>query len=132
MDLHVEKLPSNRSFGLVMVALFVLIGVGGWLLHGAPMRPWAVSMAVGFGAVTALAPDVLTPLNRLWMKLGLLLGHIVGPVVMGILFWVGVVPVGLLMRAFGKDPLQKARKPKGQTYWISRRDTQPGPLENQF
>lgn len=126
-------LPSNRKFGVVFAAMFVLLGSIRWGISGSPESwPWVVS---GLFLLAALAaPATLTPLNRLWAKLGLLLHHIVTPVVLGIMFFAVIVPVGLLMRLFGKRPIPIRFDSDRGTYWISR--TPPGPdpesMRNQF
>ena len=89
------KMGSERGFGIVfaivflIIALFPLLGDGG-------VRLWSVGVAAVFGGLAFLAPKVLTPLNRLWFKFGMLLSRIVSPIVMGILFFVTVTPTGLV------------------------------------
>ena len=117
------KGSSDRGFGVVFTVVFVLIGafplIGGNLPHW-----WALIVAAVFGVLTLVRPSVLAPLNRLWMKFGLLLHRIISPLVMGMLFFVVVTPVGVLMRATGKDPMNRRREPDADSYWIVR---EPGP-----
>jgi hypothetical protein len=118
---------------VVFAAVFLIVAL--WpLLQGAGPRWWAVAVAAGFGLVAAVRPVLLAGLNRWWIKLGVLLGKIVSPVALGILFYVVLVPIGLLMRVLGKDPLRLKREAGAQSYWIPR--TPPGPppdsMTNQF
>jgi len=127
------KVGSEKSFGLVFAALFALIAV--WpLKDGGELRLWAIAVAAAFAVAALAAPRVLRPLNLLWFKFGMLLHHIVTPLVMGLLFFLTVTPVGLLMRATGKDPMRLKRDPAAASYWIDR--TPPGPapdsMKNQF
>lgn len=115
---------SNRSFGLVFTGFFAIVaGVSAYRLGW--MWPYASGLAVGFLIVSFVAADILAPLNRAWTKLGLLLGKIVAPVVLGLLFFLSVVPIGLIMRARGKDLLRLKFDRAARSYWIER--TPPGP-----
>jgi hypothetical protein len=124
---------SDRSFGWVFTAVFVLIGA--WpLLHSNAPRWWAVGIAAAFALVTLLKPTLLSGLNRLWLKFGLLLGKIVSPIALGVLFYLVFTPTGLLMRLFGKDPLRLKLDRAGDSYWIRREPPGPPPksMTNQF
>ena len=123
------KGPSDRSFGLVFTTVFLLIGVAP-LVFGHPFHVWSLVVAAAFGAVSAVAPGLLAPLNRLWMRFGLLLHKIVSPVVLGIMFFLVITPMGLVMRMFGKDPLRLRIDRSASTYWIGR--TPPGPPADSF
>ena len=129
-------LPSNRSFGLV---------VGGAFLALCAMLVWkdggAGPVAVGFGTIGATlvalglaAPASLAVPNRLWMKLGLLLGIVMTPIVMGVVYVTTFLPIGLIMRLRGHDPLKRKRKAPGESYWIERNPPGPDPatMTNQF
>jgi hypothetical protein len=124
---------SDRSFGFVFAAVFLIIGLYP-LLHATGIRIWAVVISGLFLLLATLVPQVLAPANRLWTKFGLLLHHIVSPIALGILFFLVVTPTGLLMRLFGKDPLRLRFDPAADSYWIKR--DPPGPaadsLKNQF
>lgn len=117
------KLGSDRSFGLVFVGVFIVVGLLP-LADGGAIRSWALVVAAVFLTAALVRPSVLRPLNRLWFKFGMLLHHIVNPLVMGLLFFVTVTPVGLLMRATGKDPM-RLKRGTGASYWIDRQP--PGP-----
>lgn len=127
------QIGSERSFGIVFFIVFGVVGL--WPLKGGgDVRPWALGVALAFLAAALVAPRVLRPLNLLWFKFGMLLHHVVTPVVMGLLFFVTVTPVGLLMRATGKDPMRLKRDPAAATYWLRRDPPGPAPetMKNQF
>src|SRR5258706_16142503 len=124
---------SDRVFGLVMAAAFLVIA--GWpLLNAAPARWWAVGIAVLFALPAWLKPGLLSQLNRLWMKLGVLLGRLVGPIALGVLFYGVLTPLGTLMRLAGKDPLRLKLDADADSYWIQPHPPGPPPdsMTNQF
>jgi len=117
------KPGSDRTFGLVMAgALTVLALLNGW--HHGQLWPWEATAAALFLLATFLMPSALHPLNRLWMKLGLVLHRAVNPIVMGLLFFGTIWPTGLIMRLRGRDLLRLKRDPLSDSYWIVR---SPGP-----
>ena len=124
------KTGSERSFGVVFAIVFALIGLYP-LLDGGGIRLWAIVVAVALLALAFLAPKTLSLPNRLWFRLGMALGAIVAPIVMILVYVVAVVPVGLVMRLVGKDPLRQKLDTKAKSYWIARE--QPvGTMRNQF
>jgi hypothetical protein len=120
---------SDRAFGLVFTTVFVLIGLLPWVF-GRPVRTWSIVAAVLFLAVALAAPRILAPLNKLWLKFGLLLHRVVSPIVLGIMFFLVITPMGLLMKALGKDPLRLRFDRDASTYWIAREP--PGPPADSF
>lgn len=128
-----EKSSSDRSFGLVFGAVFTLIGVAP-TLSGAPLRLWAVGVAVLFFLLAFVKPAVLSPLNRLWLKLGHVLQSIVSPIVLGALFFLTVAPIGLVLRLTGRDLLGLRWDRGASTYWVVRNPPGPSPesMRNQF
>jgi hypothetical protein len=120
---HVEG-SSDRVFGLVFAGVFLLIASGP-LLHGRTPRWWAAGIAAVFALVALLKPALLSRLNRLWMKLGILLGKVVSPIALGILFYGVLTPLGVVIRLTGKDPLRLKLDPDVDSYWIARKP--PGP-----
>lgn len=129
---HVEG-SSDRSFGFVFAVVFAIITV--WpLWHGQPLRWWAFGVALAFAIVAVVAPKLLAVPNRLWMKFGLLLGAIVSPIALGLLFYGVFMPMGVLMRMLGKDPLRLKRDEAAASYWIPREPPGPPPtsMTNQF
>ena len=124
---------SDRSFGLVFAGFFAVIGLLPLLLGRSP-RIWALGIGGLFLLAALVIPSVLAPLNRLWLKLGLLLHRIVSPIALGIMFYMVITPMGLLMRATGKDFLKLRLDPSASSYWIEREPPGPAPesLKNQF
>jgi hypothetical protein len=98
------------------------------------VRVWALVVAAIFAGVAVTVPAILAPLNRLWMRLGLLLHRIVNPVVLGLMFLSAIVPIGLLMKLFGKDLLRLKFSEDASSYWIVRDPKGPEPqsLNRQF
>jgi drug/metabolite transporter superfamily protein YnfA len=124
---------SDRSFGFVFAAVFVIIGC--WpFWHWLPPRWWALAIAAAFLAVALIRPQILRPLNRVWMAFGRLLHRIVSPLIMGLMFFTVVTPTGWIMRARGKDLLSLRRRPDLSSYWIKREPAQPEAetMKNQF
>jgi Saxitoxin biosynthesis operon protein SxtJ len=124
---------SNRSFGFVFAVVFTIIGLWPWLFGG-QVRIWSLVVGAAFLGVACLWPAALAPLNRVWMRFGMLLHRIVSPAVLGVMFFVVVTPMGLVMRALGKDPLRLRFNREALSYWIDRQPPGPPPdtLNNQF
>jgi hypothetical protein len=124
---------SDRSFGLVFAGFFTLLGLyNGW--YGGQAWSWLIVVAALFLAVALIRASLLQPLNKLWTKLGLLLGAIINPIVLGLLFFLVFTPIGALARLLGKDFLGLKRKPEAESYWISRDPPGPEPasMKDQF
>ena len=102
--------------------------------HAGRMWPWTAGLAALFLIVALLRPAALNPLNRIWLKFGLLLHRIVNPVIMALVFYFAVLPTGLVLRAMGKDLLRLKREPGAATYWIVRAPPGPAPdtMKDQF
>lgn len=113
------KSSSNRSFGLVFAAVCLVVGALSWWSDHA-LWPYWFTAAAGFLVVALARPRLLGPFNRLWTKFGLLLGAIVAPIMLALIFYVFVTPIGLLMRATGKDPLRLKFDHAATSYWIDR------------
>jgi len=111
---------SDRSFGLVFAAVFALAAFLPLLRPPHQPRWWAAVLAVAFALIALLWPKRLALLNRLWLKFGLLLHAIVSPVVLALLFYGAIVPIGLLKRMFGNDSLRLQIDRAADTYWIIR------------
>jgi len=110
---------SDRTFGLVLGGFFAMVGLYPLLRAEAP-RWWAILVAVPFILAAAIRPPLLAPLNRLWTRLGFLLGRIVSPIALFIVYCVAVVPTGLVLRLLRKDPLRLRMDPGAKSYWIER------------
>ena len=124
---------SNRSFGLIFAAFFAIVALLP-LVSGHAVRWWALAVAAVFALIALLMPAILAPLNRLWFKFGQLLHKIVNPIVLGAMFFLVLTPTGLIMRAFGKDPLRLRLDRTVPSYWIDRQPPGPSPasLRDQF
>ena len=117
-DNQKNKINSNRSFGYVFFFVFLIIAL--WPLYkGNEIRIWAISISLLFLVLGIINSRVLTPLNRLWYKFGLLLGTIVSPIVMAAVFFMVVTPTAYIMRLLRKD-LLKILYSKKNSYWIKR------------
>ena len=123
------KLPTNRNFGIVFSVVFLFIAL--WpLLKQNDVRIWSLIISIIFLILGLLNSNILLPLNKLWFKFGILLGSIVAPIVMGIVYFLVVTPIGLIMRMFRKD-LLNLKKNNKNTYWIDK-DNSNSNLKNQF
>lgn len=130
------KTATDRSFGLTVGSILAALALVRWWWVGSLYWLMVVFLIVGVVLVAAalLRPAMLAPLNRLWTKLGLLLFHVVNPVVMLLLFAVIIIPAGLIMRAAGHDPMRRRFDRDARSYWIARDPPGPPPdsLHNQF
>lgn len=127
------KGSSDRGFGLVFAAVFAVIGL--WpLAAGRGVRLWALALAFLFLAAAFVRPRVLAPLNRVWMRFGLLLHRVTNPLIMGLVFFLAVTPTALIMRLLGKDPLKLRLDRAAKSYWVERRPPGPAPetMRDQF
>ena len=124
---------SDRSFGLVFAVVFALLaGYFVWL--GSAWWPALLAPSAAFLILALVRSPLLAPLNWLWTKLGLLLGAIVAPIVMGLIYFAVITPMGLFAQLIGKDFLRLRRDPGASTYWLLRPDQNPEPerLRDQF
>jgi MFS family permease len=128
------ELPSPRSFGLTFAVVFAIIGLWPLPWRGEEPRYWSLGIAAAFAIAPFVAPRVLAPFNWLWFQIGLALHHIVNPLLMALIYYLAVVPIGLLLRLFGKDLLRLRRRPKAASYWIAREPPgpEPGSMTRQF
>ena len=123
------KIGSNKSFGIVFFIVFLLIAIYP-LINNDELRIWSLVVSIIFLILGLINSKVLTPLNKLWFKFGLLLGKVVSPLIMGIIFFFVVTPTALIMRIIGKDLLNLKFNNK-KSYWIEK----TGPkskMKNQF
>lgn len=117
---------SDRTFGLVFSGFFTIVGAFP-LLRSASPRWWALLVAAVFLVLALTAPRVLHPFNLMWARLAVILHYVVSPVAMALLFFLAFLPVGLLLRLFGKDVLRLRREPESSSYWIVRNPPGPPP-----
>jgi len=124
---------SHRVFGWVMAVVAGLVALWAWR-KGHGWLWWPAGIAIAFALAAAIAPALLAPLNRAWMAFGLLLGRIISPLVMGLIFFGVVTPIALLARLRGVDPMRRRFDPGAKTYWIERDPPGPDPatMERQF
>tara|TARA_B100000678_G_C17806834_1_gene341251 strand:+ start:74 stop:463 length:390 start_codon:yes stop_codon:yes gene_type:complete len=112
------KISSNRSFGIVFFIFFLIVSIFP-LFKDEDIRIWAVIVAIIFLILGLLNSSVLSPLNKIWFKFGILLGNFISPIIMGLVFFIVITPTAFLMRAFGKD-LLNLKKNNKKSYWIEK------------
>ena len=123
------KIGSNRSFGIVFFVVFLIIATYP-LINGYELRLWSLIVSIVFLFLGLVNSKILNPLNKLWFKFGIFLGKIISPLIMSIIFFLVVTPIGLLMRLFKKD-LLKLKFNSNSSYWIEK--TEPkSKMKNQF
>jgi len=124
------KISSNRNFGLVFFIVFLIVST--WpLTNEEPVRIWSAIISLVFLILGLMNSKLLTPLNKLWFKFGMILGAIVAPVVMGVVFFLVITPIGLFMKIMGKDLLNIRCDKRKKTYWI-KRNIPVGTMKRQF
>ena len=124
-----EKISSNRSFGILFSIVFAAIAF--WpLLNLGEIRVWSVIVSSIFLLLGLINSKLLYPLNLVWVKFGELIGKIVAPLVMALIFFIILTPIGLFLRLIGKD-LLNIKLNNNKTYWI-KRDKKPGSMKMQF
>ena len=123
------KIGSNRSFGIVFFVVFLIIGL--WpLLNNGDVRNWSVIISAIFLVLGLLNSKVLTPLNKAWFRFGIFLGNFIAPIVMAIVYFLVVTPIGILMKIVKKD-LINLKKNNNKSYWIEKNEIKSS-MKNQF
>ena len=120
---------SEKSFGVVFSIVFLIVALYP-LINSEGLRIWALVVSIIFFLLAFLAPKILVLPNKLWFKFGLLIGSIVAPIVMAFVYFVSVVPTGLIMRLLGKDLLKQKLDKNAKSYWVKREPM--GSMKNQF
>ena len=123
------NLPSNRNFGIVFFIVFLLVALYP-VINNEEIRIWSIIISFIFLNLGLINSKFLSPLNKAWFKFGLILGSVIAPIVMGIVFFFVVTPTGLIMKALGKDLLGLKRN-NNNTYWLEK-DNSNNNLKNQF
>ncbi len=123
------KISSNRSFGIVFFIVFLLIASYP-LTYGGEIRIWSLIISIIFLILGLLNSKILAPLNKIWFKFGIFLGKMISPLIMGIIFFLVVTPIGLIMRLLGKDVLN-LKYNKKKSYWIEKNGPK-SKMKNQF
>ncbi len=113
------KRKDNITFGILFFVFFLIIGLYPLKSDGA-IRIWSVLFSLVFLIITIIRPNLFTFLNKLWIKFGILLGRIISPIVMGLVFFFVVTPIGVLVRILKKDVMGLKRG--ASSYWINRVD----------
>ena len=121
---------SEKSFGVVFSIVFLIIALYP-LITPEGLRIWALVVSIIFFLLAFLAPKILVLPNKLWFKFGLLIGSIVAPIVMAFVYFVTVLPTGLIMRLLGKDLLKQKLDKNSKSYWVKRSEPM-GSMKNQF
>tara|TARA_B100000686_G_C16387415_1_gene760670 strand:- start:33 stop:419 length:387 start_codon:yes stop_codon:yes gene_type:complete len=124
-----NNIPSNKNFGLVFSVIFLIIAL--WpLLDNNEIRVWSIILSIVFFIFGILNSKILNPFNKIWTKFGIILGNIIAPIVMAIIFFGVVTPTSILLKIFGKDILM-LKKNRSDTYWINK-DNSNNNMKNQF
>jgi hypothetical protein len=123
------RLPTNQNFGWFFAAVFSAVAAYTYWRGWSEVSLVTLMAAILFAVATLLSPQSLAPLNRLWYGLGMLLGKIISPIVLGLIFFVLITPVSLVTRLFARDEL-KMKKRSVESYWIDR--SPPGPPSDSF
>ena len=123
------KLPTNRNLGIVFSIVFLIIGLFP-LINNNEIRIWAIVVSLIFLTLGLMNSKILTPLNKVWYKLGIFLGNFIAPIVMGLVFFLVVTPTALIIKLLGKD-LIGIKKNNSKSYWIEKSD-QKSSMKNQF
>ena len=124
-----KNTTTNKNFGIVFFIVFLLISIYP-LINDEHIRIWSLFISIIFLVLGLLNSRLLNPLNNIWFKFGLLLGKIISPIIMGIIFFFVVTPIAILMKLLNKD-LLNLKFNKNKTYWIEK----SGPkskMKNQF
>ena len=128
-NIQVER-GSEKSFGLIFAVVFFIVGLYP-LVNNKDILLWPLITALIFLLLSYVAPKILSVPNKLWFKLGLALGAVVAPVVMALVYFTTVVPIGLIMRLMGYDMLRQKLDKNAKSYWIVR-DLTMGSMREQF
>ena len=125
--------PSNKKFGLTFAIIFFLIGLFLWFEKAAFVF-WPMALGATFLGLGLFVPKSLNALNLLWLKFGLLLHRVTSPLILATMFYLLITPIGILMRAFGRCPIDKKFNAQLSSYWIARDPPGPDPesMRNQF
>jgi len=127
--MNIKNKSSNRNFGIVFFVFFLIISLSPILIDN-DIRYWSLILSIIFLILGLINSNILTPLNNLWFKFGIFLGKIISPIIMGIIFFIIVTPIGVIMRILRKDLLNLKFNNKN-TYWIEKNGPK-SKMKNQF
>lgn len=125
------KMGSEKNFGIVFAIFFLVVSLWPVMFGKGDLRVWALIIATVFFVLAFAKPGLMKPLNVMWFRFGILLGAIIAPIIMGLIFFLVVTPIGIIMRATGKDLLKQKLDPEAKSYWIKRQDPM-GSMKNQY
>ena len=124
------KLPSNRKFGFFFFFVFLAISI--WpLYYGEDLRVWSLIISLVLLSLSLLNSKVLSPFNKLWMNLGLILGNFISPIIMGIIYFGLITPTGILLKLIKKDILN-LNKTHYVSYWVEKEKKYKSDFRNQY
>ena len=123
------KISSNKSFGIVFFVVFLIISLYP-LVNSENIRIWSLIISLSFLILGLINSSILTPFNKIWFKFGILIGKIVSPFIMGVIFYIVVTPTSLLLRLFKKDILN-LKFNDNKSYWINKNEKR-SKMKNQF
>jgi hypothetical protein len=113
------KKKNNITFGILFFVFFLIIGLYP-LISSGTIRTWSITLSLAFLIITIIKPNLFTSLNKFWVKFGILLGKIISPIVMGLIFFFVVTPIGIFIKILKKDVMGLKRITS--SYWITRKD----------
>ena len=123
------KISSNKSFGIVFFIFFLIISIYP-LFNDGNINIWLFFISIVFLTLGLLNSKILSPLNKIWFKFGILLGNVVSPIIMGVVFFLIVTPISIIMKLLGKNFLN-LKKDEEKTYWIKKNEIK-SKMDNQF
>ena len=124
-----NKIPTNKNFGIVFCFVFLIIFLDSFF-RGDHLRYWSLIVSIVFLILGLINSKILNPLNKIWFEFGILLGKVISPLIMGVIFFLVVTPTGMLMRLLNKDLLKLKFNDKS-TYWIEKKEPR-SKMKNQF
>jgi hypothetical protein len=132
-SLPAPKMPTNRKFGWFISSLSACLAIYGYLTASSGLANVSLIVGLAFGTAALLAPQLLTPFNRAWHLLGIVLGKVMNPVVLGLIFFTLITPIAMASKLLGRDELRLRKRPT-VSYWIDRSPPGPAPdtFRNQF
>ena len=134
MSESVSHIPTEqstpKSFGIVLSIVFLIIALYP-LINTGVLRTWALGVSIIFLSLAYIAPKIFSIPNKLWFRFGLLIGSIISPIVLTVIYFLTVMPTGLIMRVLGKDLLKQKLDKDAKSYWIERKEP-VGSMKNQF
>mgnify|MGYP001273885474 CR=1 FL=1 len=129
MDTNKIKLSTNKNFGLVFFLIFLIFSLFP-IFQSGNIRIWTIIPAITFLILGLLNSPILTPLNKIWFKFGILIGNFISPIVMGLVFFIIITPIALIMRILRKN-LLSLTKSKNKSYWVEKSSIK-SKMKNQF